>query len=82
MRLHGTLAAGNQQGIHRASQRTIITMREERQPGLASDRALSCRTQQCDPVDRGKLSPLSQAIDRGKDFDRTHNIQLFNGWGR
>ena len=82
MRVPGTLATGNQQRILWASQRTVITMREQRQPRLASNRALSCRTQQFNLVDRGKLLPLSQAIDRGKDLDRTNNIQFFSRWGR
>jgi hypothetical protein len=33
-------------------------------------------------VDRGTLLPLPQAIDRGKDLDRTNNTQFFSGWGR
>jgi hypothetical protein len=79
MRLHGTLAAGNQQGIHWASQRTIMTMRQQRQTRLSRDHALSCRTQHLDLVDQCKLSQCSQAIDSGKDLYRANNIKFFNG---
>ena len=82
MRLHGTLTAGNEQSIYCAAPRTIMPMREERQTRFASDRTLSCRTQQFDLVERGKLSPLSQAIDHSKDLDRAHNIEFFSAWGR